>query len=330
MVWIKRNLFFVIALAVAVALTGYCGYLLYSSLSANAAVRDEYDSTLSQLTTLEQSAPYPSKENIDAADADKERVRQFLGDFRKSFAPFPVPPAENQQGFQTYLEETLVRFRSEATNAGVQIPPDFGFTFSGLHGKLTVPQGNIGPWMEQLTEIGAILDILYHAKINALVSLCRVPVSQDDVGTGDCMLATTSTTNVWGVVTPYKFTFHGFSAEIASVLDGFARSSNCFIIETVEVTADKTALPTPSAAGAMPTAPTYRQVLVPQANPGFSSSRERGQPGALRPMPPRYTTVLVPNSTAPTASTGPETILSEDPLLVTMTVEAVKLKVSEH
>ncbi len=334
MAWIKRNLIFVIAIALGLALTGYCGYLLYTSLSSNADVKSSYDEAVSQLNSLKQASPYPSQENIDVAKADKERVREFLADFRKSFAAFPPPPVENQQGFQTYLEETLVRFRAGATNAGVELPPDYGFTFSGLRGKLQVPAANIQPWMQQLEEISTILDILYQAKINVLVGICRVPVAADDVGTGDCMLPTTPVTNVWGVVTPYKITFRGFSPEIAAVLAGFARASNCFIVKAIEVVADHSAVSAANSAAPPTTAtaaPTMTYIRVPTYAAPSPSMRDRGMPGFQRQPPAvRYVAVPTAGGTAQAAPAGPETILSESPLVVTISVDAVKLKVSEH
>ena len=220
MAWIKRNLIFVIAIALGLALTGYCGYLLYTSLSSNADVKSSYDEAVSQLNSLKQASPYPSQENIDVAKADKERVREFLADFRKSFAAFPPPPVENSRvpdlpGRNARAVSRRSHQRGRGIAAGLWV-----YVFRA-EGQIQVPAANIQPWMQQLEEISTILDILYQAKINVLVGICRVPVAADDVGTGDCMLPTTPVTNVWGVVTPYKITFRGFSPEIAAVLAGF-------------------------------------------------------------------------------------------------------------
>jgi hypothetical protein len=337
MAWIKRNLIFVIAVAVGLGLTGYCGYLLYDSLNQNNSVTDEYNNTRDQLKSMEDKNPYPSKENIQAANADKERVQKFLTDFRKSFSPFPKAPVEDQKGFKSYLEETLLRFRNEATNANVQVPPDFGFTFAGLMGKLTYPADNIEPWMDQLQQISTILDILYKAKINSLVGLCRVPVSADDVGTGDCMLPASVVTNEWGIVTPYKVTFRGFSAEVAAVLSGFARATNCFIVQAVDVVVDASGLPTQNSftsAAMEQQMPRLTYMPTPQPRMSDGGGRRDGlMPGGGRgfrpamPMPVPSAPVMV---AAPAAPAGPVTILSETPLLVTISVNAIKLKVSEH
>ncbi len=334
MVWIKRNLFFVISAAVGLFVTGYCAWLLCNSLKENAGVSEEYRTTHDAEEAIRQKSPYPSKENIQAAKADQERVRLFLADFRKSFALFPAPPVKDEKGFKTYLEDTLIRFRGEATNAGVLLPPDYSFAFSGLIGRLTYPAASIGPWMQELEEIDAILDILCRAKINYLGGLQRVPVSTDDSGTGD-LLAAAAVTNQWGIVTPYKITFRGFSAEIAAVMEGFARSSNCFIIQAIVVGPDTSVqplvvqpAPQQPAAGY---APRPQSPNPPQnANPGLN--RFRGRPDFPWSRPAPAPVAAAPVAAAPVAAASPSvvTILSENPLLVTVSINVVKLKASEH
>jgi hypothetical protein len=340
MVWIKRNLLFVISVAVGLLLTGYCGYLLYNSLDANSGVSDDYKTTLGNLEGFQQKVPYPSKENIQAVKADEDRVRSFLAEFRKSFAAFPPTPVEDDQGFKIYLGENLARFRAEAADAGVQLPPDYDFSFSGLIGKLNYSPGSITPWMRELQEMGAILKILYQAKINYLAALCRVPVSIDDTGSVDCLLQATTVTNQWGVVTPYKITFRGFSTEVAAVMEGFARSSNCFIIKAIDVAPDTTVQPivVQTVAQSQPAAPAYAPpARNPYAyqNPSLYPGERRGGPPGGRPFqnpymqPPVNQAPAVPNA-VPAMPAAPAIILTENPLLVTISVDVVKLKTLER
>jgi len=326
MSWIKRNLWFVVSAAVGLLLTGYCAYLLYGALGVNAGVSDDYRATLSSLSELQQKNPYPSKENIKAAQADQERVREFSAEFKKIFAPFPNPPIKDEKGFETYLADKLVQFRAEATNAGVSYPSGYDFGFSGLVGKLNYPSANIQPWMQQLQEVGAILDIVFAAKVNYFYQDKRVPVSSDDAAMEDCLQAA-SVTNTWGVVTPYQIKFRGFSGDLAAVLEGFARSSNCFIVKAVNVVQDTSAgaqSPVQPVASA-PTV-TYRMQYAAPA----PQSRFRGpNPGGGLPVQPRATMVAVPVAQTAAMNVPPAMILSESPLLITMSVDAVKLKASE-
>jgi hypothetical protein len=334
MAWIKRNLFFVISVVIGLGLTGYCGYLLYTALSANASLAGDYDTAKQNWDQIQQKSPYPSKENIDKAKTDEERVGKFMSDFRKRFESFPAPPPKDEKGFKTYLDDQLVKFHKETDDAGVELPQDFSFAFAGLVGRLTYPAGNLEPWMEQMQEISAMLDILCQAKINYLAELDRVPVGPDDQGFG---LQDVSVTNQWGVVTPYKIVFRGFSAELSAVLEGFAKSSHCFIVKSIVIAQDTTVgsatspYPMNNAPAAMPYAAQQQYIAPPtyapqMQRPGMARRPEfggpPGRPPVFRPTQPVY----MPSATTASAASAPTTILSEDPLLITMSIELIKLK----
>ncbi len=327
MAWIKRNLFFVITAAIGLAVTGYCGYLLYAALADNSAVGDEYTTTVNSLKDLQQKKPYPNKDNIKSAKADQDRVQAFLADFRKAFAPFPIPPKEDDRGFKDHLERTIYQLGWDATNAGVLLPDDYAFSFSQIRDKLSYSPECIVPWMQQLEEIKVICHILYRSKINYLEMLQRCPVCSDDPPGSDYLQAS-STTNQWGVVTPYKVMFRGFSTEVAAVLAGFAGSSNCFIVKDIDVTQSKA--PLPQVVVPVAPQPVYVPTPQPQPNPylmnGGMESRRMGERGEysreFRRPPPQAAAAPA----APPTPAGPVTILSESLLFVTVSVDIVKLK----
>jgi hypothetical protein len=187
--------------------------------------------------------------------------------------------------------------------------------------------------MQQLTEIRAILRILYGAKINYLQQIKRSVVPGEDI-LGDDYLQATTVTNSVGVVSPYMVNFRAFSAEIANVLAGIAASSNCLIVKTVHVEPSRE--PLPQLADLIPAAPPPVQMQIYRPlpdmpfnqfnqNPGFGRG-ERRRPG---PMPQYYPTPTAPMPTGPTGPTGPVTILTETPLFVTIYIDVVKLKEPE-
>jgi hypothetical protein len=324
MAWIKRNLYFVIIAVVGLGVTGYCAYLLLSAVHNNRGVSDEYAGTISQLTTLQQKPPFPSKENIAGAKAESERVKIFLGDFRKAFAPFPVPPNEDERGFKDHLQGTIYQWGLEATNAGVLLPDNYSFSFSQIKDKLNYPPEAINPWLQQVEEIRVILHILFKAKILYLEGVQRCPVTPDDYGGNDCIYASTIT-NQWGLVTPYKVMFRGFSTEIAAVMAGFAGASNCFIVKDVDVSQSRAALPTVVTPPPMSPAPgslerprSFRDRDMPRSR-GRGEGDDNYNNNYRRRPPPSGQPVIV-------APTGPQTILTESLLFVTISVDIVKLK----
>jgi hypothetical protein len=328
MAWIKRNLYFVITVAVALGVTGYCGYLLYAALNENAAASEKYASSKSSLDDLLHKSPFPSPENIKAAESDAGRVKTFLAEFRKPFAPFPTPPTLNAQEFNTYLTKTIALFGAEATNAGVGLDPGYAFAFSQQVGKLNHPLDSIAPWLQEMEEIRAILHILYKAKINYLEKIHRVSVSSDDGGIGDDYIQFTNSTTAWGSVSPYMINFRAFSAEIANVLAGIASSSNCFIVKAIYVSPSRVPLPEPPAQQTAP-APTMREYFRPPPSEFNPSPGRRGgrdyedynrQRRMVQPQQPQ------PQAAAPVVAAPPETIEFEKPLFVTLYIDVVKLK----
>jgi hypothetical protein len=330
MAWIKRNLYFVITVVVALGVTGYCGYLLFTVLNENSEVADKYNGSKSSLDGLLHQTPFPSPENIKSAEADAARVRNFLADFRKPFAPFPTPPKEDVQGFNTYLTKIIAQFGAEATNAGVGLDPGYAFSFSQQVGKLNHPIEAIGPWMVQMEEIRAILHILYAAKINYLEKIKRVSISQDDMGADDYIQFTNTTTS-WGSISPYMVTFRGFSAEIANVLAGIASSSNCFIVKAIYVQPSRVPLPPPPADQPTAPPPTERQFQFrpPPSSDQFQNPRRPGRGEGSESFRFRPPPQIAPTAVAPVVPAGPEIIEFEKPLFVTIYLDVVKLKPAE-
>jgi hypothetical protein len=334
MAWIKRNLFFVITVGVGLGLTLYCGYMLYSAMGENTTERDGYLGATNNLYRLQNGKPFPSKENIQVAEADASRVKTFLSDFRKAFSGFPPPPRVDDRQFKEYLQKAIFQFGADATNAGVTLNPGYTFSFSQQMNPLNYPPECIAPWMQQLEEMKAILHILYNAKINYLEHIKRTLVSANDTS-DDYIPMNNLVTNQIAVVTPYRVEFRAFSAEIADVLTDFAASSNCFIVKAPFIVRSTAPLPDVP----LPQAPTptpermYRQPPPRQPQTTFDGSEPGGFGGERRggfrsPRPPSAYQPG-PVAQAPAAPAAPVVVLREKPIFVTLYIEVVKLKAPE-
>jgi hypothetical protein len=239
MSWIKRNLFFVLGLAAGLGLAGYCGWLFYENSDQVSKVKTELESNVGQLTSVQNSKIYPDDNNIKIANDDQGNCIELLEAAKKVLASMPVPPNVDEQGFRSYLGQTVVELGEEATNAGVKLPEKFGFAFTEQLKGLTFPPENIRPWMEQLGEIKAVCGVLFDAKVSSVVSLQRVRVSASDDGQPSDYFSATVVTNAPEVFTPYKVCFRGLSRELADVLDGLARSSNFIRVKVIDVQHDE-------------------------------------------------------------------------------------------
>ncbi|MEJ0089337.1 MAG: hypothetical protein WDM80_06275 [Limisphaerales bacterium] len=194
--------------------------------------------------------------------------------------------------FAADLRRTIDLLQHEAEAVPVQLPPKYSFSFEAQR-QIVKFAGGLNSLAEQLGEVKTISEILFAARVNALDSIQRVRVSDDDTtGPQNDYLNETSVTNNLAVLTPYVVTFRSFTPELAAVLAGFAASPNGMIVKAINVA--------PSAAAAQ------------AGGPGYSG----GMPGMPAPPAP---------PSAPTGKGGNlPTVLKEQLLRITLEVVIVK------
>jgi hypothetical protein len=180
----------------------------------------------------------------------------------------------------------------------VILPPKYPFSFTVQTTLVKFDLGSLGLLAEQLGEVKAIAGILFAARVNALDGIQRVRVSADDAtaSPGDYFEGRSETNNL-AVLTPYQITFRSFTPEVAEVLSRFASSPHGFIVKSVNI----------QPAGAF-------AATAPAGGPG--GERDLAGPG------------LMPGPTPPPGLPRPgalQTVLNEQLLRVTLTVEIVKL-----
>ena len=239
--------------------------------------------------------------------------------------------------FKTLLETTISEMVHGADKAGVALPnapAKYDFTFKPQRSSVVFAPENLVPLATQVAEIKAICDIMFDARVQLLVGLRRSPVAKEDTDATDCLFGRKPMTNAvtGAVLVPYEIVFQGFSTELAAVLEGFYRSANCFIVKNIDV---QTNIVQSAAAETIPSYFSYPTALpAPSAPPSQQSATELMMrryglgPGGRygRPPPPLpSSSAPAPGAFAPPPRRGPETILDERPLKVTMYLEAVRL-----
>jgi hypothetical protein len=302
MVWIKRNLFFVIVAILAVGLLAAAGFYGFKNWRRNAAGMETLNEAYSTLQQLHTQNPSPGNEkvnNIETARQQEKQLLAWIGQARNYFQPIPPIPSVSDGGvsseaFAAALRRTVDQLQHEADDASVMLPPQYNFSFEAERSLVKFAPGSLDPLSVQLGEVKTICEILFAAKINSLDNLRRVRVSDDDTGgpQSDYFDGASSNNDVANF-TPYALTFRCFSQDLAKVLSNFASSPNGFIVNGINVQPASTA-----------TAPAASE--NPAANPYAGN-----QP--------------IPSPGAPVSKNGLQTVLKEQLLTVTMDIEIVKL-----
>jgi hypothetical protein len=333
MPWLKRNLYLVIGVVVALGLLGFAGFFLFQKIAKDREATAQVAAATDQLTALVNRDPHPGTEtvdNISAAKEEEQRLAAFLSQVRQFFQPMPLPQELSSREFRALLDNTVSQLQRRAERSGVEVPKDYWFTFGSQKNTVDFKPNALPILVSQLGEIKALCEILFGAKVTQLTSVKRVAVTSEDNANITDFLGKKIQTNQWAIVTPYEITFQGFSSELADVLEGLVQSPISFVVKNIAVaqaTQQQTqadGYPTPyyppqgmyppgraPAAGGMPPELAARYGL---------SSRYGGRPG---PMP-----APMPVAPPPPRPTGNRTVtlVEEKPLNITLQIDVVKLK----
>jgi hypothetical protein len=302
MVWIKRNLLFVIVATLAVGLLAVAGFYGFNNWRRNATGMATLNEAYSTLQRLHSQNPSPGNNrvnNIETARQQEKQLRAWIEQARNYFQPIPpIPnPAEggvSSEAFAAALSRTIDQLQHEAQDSSVLLPPQYNFSFEAEHSLMKFAPGSLDPLSVQLGEVKSICEILFAAKVNSLDNLRRTRVSDDDTGgpQSDYFNGSSSSTSV-AVFTPYEITFRCFSQDLAKVLSNFASSPNGLLVKGINVQ--------PAAATA-------------------AASNAPGNPANA------YANMMARNQPPPAIGGGRlQTVLNEQLLTVTMEVEIVKL-----
>jgi hypothetical protein len=241
MAWIKRNLFFTVGGVIALALLGAAVFYGFKSWGHYQTAFAKLGEAYTDLQNDYNKKPSPSSDNIAAAQTQEQQLKDWITQAQAHFVP--VPPIPNPPGgavtteeFAGSLRKAIQDMQTDATNANVDLPPDYSFSFAAERNLVTFAPGSLNSLASHLGEVKALCEILFDAKVNALDGIQREIVSDNDT-TGpqsDYSGDKTATTDL-GAKTPYILTFRCFSSDLANVLSKFASSDHGFVVTGINV-----------------------------------------------------------------------------------------------
>lgn len=332
MLWIKRNLVLVIGIAVSLLLLGGAAYYLYNNELEDFARDGELEQMKVKLDQL-STGIFPSEDNIAAVRSNVVQVLQFSTEAERMLAQEPVKAGT--QRFSVLLPRVLDELLRDATNAAVELPPKYKFTFGEVMGMPSIPSYGLEPLGSRLAEIKTICEVLFKARVRGIESLQRVAAFADEPKGPDLLLDRAEQTNslapgVNVTVTPYRVVFRGFSGDLSTVLNTLSSTKEFFVVRQVDV---ESATPGIGGAGLMNQGIMNPGMMTPGAfgapgpgaPPGMSTPglAPMGPPGGVRPGVPKG---LGGVGTAPPVPKSSLTkILDEHPLRISLVLDVIKV-----
>jgi hypothetical protein len=313
MPWIKRNLVFVISLAVALLLIGAGTFYIFSAKGDADTASGELESKKAEYDKLVQRDPYPNSKNIELAKAEQARLTALRTNVLQTFSQYPKIETLDDASFKALLSRVISELEREADRKGVKLPAPSGsstkynFTFDTQRRELRLAPNTLQPLALALTDIKDVCQLLFASKIHSLVSIRRTAIGTNETaGSGDILAKKVSTNAVVKAgVHPYEVQFQCFTSELDDVFNRLVASQNAYVIKVVNI--ERGTASDESAAAAAP---------IAAANPMQAMMARYGrmmpQPQAAAP------------ATAPAGKIG-EVVLEQKPIKVTLGIEVVRL-----
>jgi hypothetical protein len=181
----------------------------------------------------------------------------------------------------------------------------------------------VQPLTQSLLTSQEVCQVLFNARVLALDGIRRIAITSQDTpsptpGQSDYWNRKPETNDL-AIITPYEFTFHCFTTELAAVMQGLATNRYCFIIRNMMVdTGTSTVLDTNATATgeAPPPSAAMQQYQM--------MMRYGGRYGRMPQMAPPPET-LTPGGSAPIKRNGMTVVLNEKPFRVVLRVDAVRM-----
>jgi len=334
MQWIKRNLVLVIGIVVSIALLAGAVYYLVDNYSDNEAQQGQLDQLKGEVDQLKMGI-YPSEENVRLVKSNTALAEVFINDASRLLVTEPYKPIAAVT-LHNQLPTIIDRLRRDATNAGIELPPNYQFTFGEIKRQASIFPYQVEPLVNQLNEVSAICGVLFNAKVRALDGLQRVMAYNGDPGGPDLLTdlaqrTNSVATNLTFVSTPYRMVFRAFSGDLAAVVNGLSAAKEFMVIRQLDV--DATAS---GREGIQPGGVTDPMTVPFGAPPGTPAMRLPGMPAPGAPPPPappggaapRPAVPVRPGMTAAPVAPPKSTlvpVLDEKPVRVTLVVEVIKV-----
>jgi len=318
--WLKKNWKLVAWIAGCLLILGGAVGFLFKQYSYAREAAAKLQQQTQELDRLVRMNPHPGNDRVDNIKAAKEQQKEIESLIEKAkqvLQPIQYPTNLTSGQFRLLLDRTIAELTKKARQSGVRIPADFAFSFDNIRNRMSFDSKFIPTLTRQLIEVKTISEILFDAKVLTLDAIRRTQVlrtnqpSQTTASpfgpafgapapaptpppspTPSYGMGLTSSnfwdreiiTNDLAIITPYEFTFHCFTEELARFLYGIAQAKKGIVVKNIAVDGiPSSLLETPYSgmgfaeagghAGGMGATEMARYGIAPRMGMGYAGSR---------------------------------------------------------
>jgi hypothetical protein len=266
---IRKHMVLVVGGGTALVLMLVALFMLYRFYRAYDRVNTDLQSTMGQLRTLQDRAPYPSRENVAVTQTNLLIFQDYFGGLFKFLREGQIEPIEMEAAkFTPLLRDGILRVSKRAQDAGVTLPVTFAMGVE-RYKQGALPSGaDVPRLVVQLKTLEALFDMLIDSKVSEIVSVKRRVFEQGAAsqetpggdagrfgrwgpgGGGPAPEANTTEATQTEVVDPsglfsiehYTVEFKCHERSVWDILNGLAKSKLFTVVTSVSVANDSPVL----------------------------------------------------------------------------------------
>ena len=171
---LRKHMVLVVGGGTALVLMLVALFMLYRFYRSYDRVNMGLQSTMSQLRTLQDRAPYPSRENIAVTQTNLMIFQEYFSGLFKSLREGQIEPVDMEAAkFTPLLRDGILRVSKRAQDAGVTLPATFAMGVE-RYKQGALPSGaDVPRLVVQLKTLEALCGMLIDTKVSEIVSVRR-------------------------------------------------------------------------------------------------------------------------------------------------------------
>lgn len=264
--WFKANPFLG-GLALLTGLAAAAGlYFASGQYAAFIEQSDAYANQVSSLNSLQSAKPFPTQENLEAAQKEGQRAAEIFSGLASAVAGQSAPRdnALTPQMFQDQLSGAAGSAFAQARAGGIALPEDFYLGFDQY--KTQPPSAAAAPALgQQLASIANLVRVVLESRIAEITAINRPPLPEETEAAREEEKAE-GTKLPELLLAPFDLEFVTDQANFRQALNAVAKAQPMVLIRVVSV------------ANSSPLAPSKENPLENESEPAEQEAPDRPPP----------------------------------------------------
>lgn len=279
MKWIKDNLLAVILLGMFVLLMGGMLWLQQQANAKRAELESSLQSQMAEYKQLSATKPVPARDNLEILQANqkltKEKFEQLLAAVGRGGVVNVATNLTDIQ-FATMLRQAQRKLNQAATNANIEVPPNFAWGFSSYEKTKPKPAEAV-PLGRQLLIVEKLADILIASKVEQIREVHRAPALEGEAVGTDALPNEVPFKDPDGTyeTMPVELQLACTAAQLRQLLNALSTSEWFFLVQKLDISSETLVVAEPVPVTPAPGTPVARPPYpVAPVNPAATEPKE--------------------------------------------------------